>query len=498
MESKGEGTFLVSDATAANGTTTPYGGPTTTDTQHPPNNAPTASTAHSHQEGPFSLTTAEWMTLLLSLGVGLVSGSLYGFGRYSRDLKDTMGISQMMIQRFGILMDLGNYIGHPFTGWVYDHFGPRISCLAAAVVVFTSYGSIYLALTSAPLWVMALGFLGVGFGSGMGYIAALGSTTSTFVGTHHLGRAVGFVAGSYGMSSTLVGISYRMLGLERFFLFWAILVAVMNIMGAYVFLPPKESGHGHGHHGESEEQVVVDQEGQPNGDEPLLGDHAESSASTKWKSWARLDFWLLLISFACITGCGLMVINNISTMVQSIGGADSFAGDLVFGLSLSNVFGRLLMGSLTDLPNLHKMDLFRYTSLAMAFALLISAIGGASSLCLAVTVVLSVVSYGGAWVLIIGILADFFGKEHFGKDYGLIAMGPALSGMFFNTLSAKLYEHHADPDTGTCVGANCYGHSFFLAALSAVVGYLILWWAFPTRNGRMAPIQRSNDPADDE
>jgi MFS family permease len=201
----------------------------------------------------------------------------------------------------------------------------------------------------------------------------------------------------------------------------------------------------------------------------------------EWSTWKRLDFWLLFFSFACITGCGLMVINNISTMVQSIGGDESLAEFLVVGLSLCNVTGRILMGSLVDHPKLHKVDLYRYASLLMALALIISAVGGTSSVCLAITVALVAVAYGGSWVLIIGILADFYGKRDFGKDYGLIGMGPALSGMAFNALSANMYESHANANTDVCIGSICYRNAFLMTAVSAAIGYLVVLWFLPAK-----------------
>lgn len=434
-------------------------------------------------------TINKWLTLVIAIAVGLVAGSLYGFGRYSRDLRDTLETSQMTVQRFGILLDSGNYFGHPLTGWVYDRFGPRKSCLAAAFIVFVSFGSIHLGLFSAPIWMIDLGFLGVGFGSGLGYIAGLGSTSSAFASTPHLGRAVAMVSAGYGLSSTVVGCTYRYTGIAYFFLLWAFLVAIVNIVGAYVFVLGSDQ-HA------SEEHVVI--EDSPNDDLAITCKDLEScrlleetsdatilSGDTEvcceWNSWKRIDFWLLFESFACITGCGLMIINNISTMVQSLGGDDSLAGALVVGLSICNVLGRILMGSLADHPKLHKLDLYRYASLIMALALLVSAVGGTSLFCLCVTVAFAAMAYGGSWVLMIGIIGDVFGKDDFGKDYGLIAMGPAISGMIFNLLSAHFYESHATDSKGVCIGAVCYRDAFFLAAASATTGYLILLWLLPVR-----------------
>lgn len=160
------------------------------------------------------------ITLLTSVVLGLVSGTLYGFGRYSQALRDALGITQIQIQRSGILLDAGNYIGHPLTGLIYDMFGPRVSCLSAVVVVFSSYAIIHLAIIatiSIPLWMVDVGFLGIGFGSGLGYIAGLGSTTKVCATKSYLGFAVGLVAAGYGLSSTLVGITYHHIGLESFF-----------------------------------------------------------------------------------------------------------------------------------------------------------------------------------------------------------------------------------------------------------------------------------------
>lgn len=431
-----------------------------------------------------------WLLLIVSVGVGLVGGSMYGFGRYAKDLREALHISQTTVQGFGILIDTGNYIGHPLTGLFYDRFGPKVSCWAASLIVFSSYLCIHCGLhytaSSAPIWIMNLGFLGVGFGSGLGYIAGLGSTTNAFAGTPHLGRAVGFVAAGCGFSSTLVGISYHHTGLKSFFLLWAILGMVMNVIGAFVFSSDNNAS-------EEQEAVGTGEEGHDDLEQNLLSLDELSSTTLsiasdedgenggEWTSWKRLDFWLLFGSFACITGCGLMIINNISTAVQSIGGADALAGYLVVCLSICNVIGRIFMGSLADHPKLHKLDLYRYASLLMALAVLVSALGGRSTACLAFTVACAAISYGGSWVLIIGILTDFYGKQHFGKDYGLIAMGPALSGMVFNAMSAKMYEDHADNDTGVCMGAICYRDSFLMTAASATVGYLMLLLFLPGR-----------------
>ena len=92
-----------------------------------------------------------------------------------------------------------------------------------------------------------------------------------------------------------------------------------------------------------------------------------------------------------------------------------------------------------------------------------------------IMVIMVAIAYGGSWVLIAAILPDlFFGtKKHFGKDYGLLAMGPALSGMLFNAVSARWYEQHTTSET-VCTGSNCYQSAFLLTGGAAMLGCLLL------------------------
>lgn len=410
-------------------------------------------------------------TLATSVLLGLVCGTLYGFGRYSRDLKGALGLSQTQLENLGIMMDLGNYMGHPLTGYVYDAFGPRASCLLAAIVVFGSYAEIHSAVASLrpgdSVNTLLLGtFFGlVGLGSGLGYIAALASTTKKFQGSARAGRAVGIVAAGYGLCSTLVGLTYNWFGLERFFLVWAFLVAAVNVLGASLF-PPATS-----------DRAVASAE---------LSERLDVDAREQggWTTWRRWTYWVLFYSFACATGCGLFIINNLSTMAESLEGTDSLAEALIYILSVCNCAGRIIVGAVLDTGRWSKLSLLRFVLLIIAAALLLSSVEvhslDLSRAFLVATVSLVAMSYGACWVLIVGILTESYGKKHFGKDYGVMALGPALLGWAFNAASAWIYEKHAASDDGeggsdnVCVGASCYMSSFLLTAAAALSGALLL------------------------
>jgi len=273
-----------------------------------------------------------------------------------------------------------------------------------------------------------------------------------------------------------VGLSYHAVGLNHFFLLWAVLVAVGNLLGSCYLVVPNQEGE------EISEEEGIGQEEANNslqnnaGEEVLSADNEpEEIHSVKWNDWREKDFWLLFLAFAACSGCGLFIINNISTMVQSNQGSDSFAAKLVALLSLLNCCGRFLVGFLADLPRVCKVVLLGCTALVMAVALFLSAMAQphSASVCLIITVAFIATAYGGAWVLVISTLSDFFGTYNIGKNVGLIAVGPGISGLLFNTFSAWIYEQHTPSDSNICVGKYCYYESFLLTGSAAVLSCII-------------------------
>lgn len=453
-------------------------------------------------------TAALILVLIISILLGLVTGTLYGFGRYAKTLKEVLNISQSRVQQFGIWLDCGNYIGHPVTGMIYDRYGPSISCLLGGLIVFVSYAAIHMALVSDSTWLFSLNlaFAGVGFGSGLGYISGLGSTTAQFsnLRPQFLARAVALVAAGYGLSSTLVGLTFQWLTLSRFFLFWGLLVAAVNGIASVFFhcLTKQNDSSSSGDDDDNENQTLLqepllateEEEGEimePNEDVPevsiqLQEDDIEHDKA--WNTWRHLEFWLLVLAFSCVGGCGLFVINNLSLIAQSLGlESEAFAGALIIILSISNVLGRIIMGGLGDYSSspVHRivtkrLGLLQLSSFLMTLALLFMAIGSIfefksihHTYFLVIMVIMVAVAYGGSWVLIAATLPDLFGTKNYGKDYGLLAMGPALSGMLFNAVSARWYEQHTTSET-VCTGSNCYQSAFLLTGGAAMLGCLLL------------------------
>lgn len=424
--------------------------------------------------------------LIVAVALGLVSGSLYGFGRYASALRASFDASQPQVQSLGIWMDIGNYLGHPITGWIYDRLGPSFSCIAAAVILCISYSTIhhcvkyeYATKNSGfrMWWLLIAAFVGVGIGSGLGYIAGLGTVTKQFSGAW----AVGWVAAGYGLSSTLVAWTYQLFGLSHMFAVWALLVGVVNIVGALAFrgtAQQQDDGCEPSNASFHPEQETVNTSSQMELDRVAEGDRRQDVGSSHWATWQKHDFWFLFLSFASVTGCGLFVINNVSSFVQSRGLSDSFAGSLVIFLSACNVSGRVLVGMLVKEEQ--NLEYLRGAALLMTIGLSASALLDATA-SLVCTVGCVATAYGASWVLLVGVLKEWYGKEHFGKDYGVIAMGPAVSGLIFNSLSAAFYQQRIEGDTSVCTGAYCFRRAFAVTASAALLGCLALSLLISTR-----------------
>ena len=250
---------------------------------------------------------------------------------------------------------------------------------------------------------------------------------------HYRSLAIGVVSAGFGLCSTLVGLSYLALGgLDFFFLFWAILVAVVNLLGALVLGGTEQSDGGPAaatttttttNPGAVRRPLdPVSQEGNQQQEDGFMfrGTHRSENDSLRskrmmmtedrhhryhginnnhneeaaigvidpdldvddncltprqeWHAIQSVEFWMLFAVLAGCSGCGLFVINNVSTIVQSLGGHDSVVGQLVILFSVCNCGGRIFVGYLADRPNMKKLDLFCMACLVMARALFLSAV----------------------------------------------------------------------------------------------------------------------------
>ena len=482
--------------------------------------------------------------------LGIVSGTMYGFGRYSLDLKDHLNLTQSQLQLLGALMDCGNFLTKPLCGIIYDRYGSRITCLLAGTISFYAYSTIQSIvgqqdwhntqatinadsvesnnMTTHHFLVLCGCFFAVGIGCGFGHMAALASTTKIFSSGAKKGKqglAIGIVVAAFALCSTLIGLSYSKLGGldHNFFFILGIIICASNLVGAFILPSYDNAGTleqndliSKSNRAIQKTPVILAKGGTENtaifsfdredlatigygavikteceydemrtgyGNDMNAGNESSTrSTSSEILAWFTCDYWLLFLVFFGATGCGLFIINNVSTMVQSIGGTDNIASFLVVLLCLCNCFGRIGIGYVAD--KVCQINLFALSLGMIALGMTIGALanGEYAIPCLAITIALVALAYGGIWVLIVTILADWFGHQNFGKNYGLAAIAPAFSGFIVNSISGWNYHRHADfvlsmNGTGLaseiCIGVECYFGTFALAACTGISCLLV-------------------------
>lgn len=198
---------------------------------------------------------------------------------------------------------------------------------------------------------------------------------------------------------------------------------------------------------------------------------------TMWRCYA------LMATFMCITGSGLLVINNIQAIVQALHQAASPL--FVTILSLSNACGRLCVGLLADYfqASLSRLQLLAFIALTMAISQFLLSLGSLTLLypCL----LLVGFMFGAGFANVAAVTSDIFGSKYIGSNYGFIDLAPAVGSYVFSTgLIALFYPSPAPAGdttgggtgTGTCYGSSCFQTPFQITAACCLLSAVVSLW----------------------
>jgi MFS family permease len=201
----------------------------------------------------------------------------------------------------------------------------------------------------------------------------------------------------------------------------------------------------------------------------------------------NFTFWCLTLIFFCVGGSGLMVINNVGHIVQSLNDGKQ-DGDLttylILVLSLANGGGRLAMG-LSDYVKWRKGVWLAGVCVLMSLTQFANAYLFTSKQYVIFGVLGCGLAYGASWAIIPIIVSDNFGASSFSMNLGWISsiVGPAS--VTFNSLAGKLYDQQTPAGSTECVGAKCYRDAFVVAASCSAFAFLVALFVIPnTQRGQ--------------
>eukprot|EP01113_Clastostelium_recurvatum_P040911 TRINITY_DN6427_c0_g1_i4.p1 TRINITY_DN6427_c0_g1~~TRINITY_DN6427_c0_g1_i4.p1 ORF type:complete len:466 (+),score=89.07 TRINITY_DN6427_c0_g1_i4:93-1490(+) len=413
-----------------------------------------------------------------------ISGTGYMFSSFAPELKETMGYSQTEINLVGTIMMVSGYASSIFIGTFYDKAGARITAATSAVFLFIGYFLLYLAsrhLFWSDAVVVGLFLSLASLGSNGSYTVGLAGNIKNFP-TKSRGVAVGVLAGFYGLSAAIFTKIYQNTFSPdevQLFRFLSITLAAVCLgAGMFVFTIKTDDQEDTINVHAAEKAPLV-----PEGGAMHIHMHGKGLDLSPLSLVRNAEFWLLAVTFLCITGPGLTVIGNLGSLAIALGADSTTQNDLVIVLSVANFSGRMIFGVLSDIfARRVSRPFFLLVSLVvMCASQLVLAIFPSLSLVF-LGVVLTGLAYGGSWAMVPTIISELWGESYFGTNFGLVGLSPALGSFVLGTLlSGAVYESHIPPGGGTlCHGPECYRLTWYILAGLSLAG-LVTGYAFLRR-----------------
>ncbi|CAK0754435.1 hypothetical protein CVIRNUC_002297 [Coccomyxa viridis] len=207
-----------------------------------------------------------------------------------------------------------------------------------------------------------------------------------------------------------------------------------------------------------------------------------SVESTPLQCLRSQEFWLLFVTSAITSGCGLTLLNNLAQMVEALRGSGS-TSVFVSVFSITNCLGRLCSGFLPD-RMLREQDVPRTVSLIVLSVLALVACflnAFAQIEWFATAAGVTGFAFGGIQGIVPALASEIFGLRNLATNYSMLQIGPAFCSYLQATyLAGTLYEkaRQRHGDHVTCKGTDCFQVVFLInagLAVVAVVTSVLLW-----------------------
>jgi MFS family permease len=274
-----------------------------------------------------------WVVVIVGM---LVTLSSLGIGRFAFGMVlPSMGAGlRLSYSQMGVI-GTGNFIaylvGALASGWLTRRLGARATIVASQAVIVLSLGIVAL---SSGFWVAAVAFTVTGLGSGAGNVAMVGLMSHWFLRSVR-GRAAGLVVTGSGyaimMSGVLVPLINRRFGADGWRVSWAVLAAVVAVIGllAMLLLRNHPEDVGTTSVGHAVRDAVV---------------HEPVPVSEQRRTTLRLGILYALFGFSYV----IYVTFIVTTLVDDRGFDESAAGWFWFAVGFLSIFSGPIFGAVSD------------------------------------------------------------------------------------------------------------------------------------------------------
>ncbi|WAQ85336.1 hypothetical protein PtA15_5A911 [Puccinia triticina] len=387
------------------------------------------------------------------------------------------------------------YISSPFVGRIIDRYGPTVPLLGAGTLITMGYGILWLLFRTPSLLPLVfvqtfVGNLFAGLGSSIANSCAITGTASVFEPAHRA-TAIGTVLAGFGLSAffwTAIGSHIAQSDT-------AVLLALLSIGPSLAILLGASGyrlvGIGRHTHSTSAHQDQPPSDYRQSAEDSRLLPVKKPLEITGWDLVKQPDFWMIWIVMSCCCGTGLMIINNLGTMLVAIYGpipTDSpdqtvriYQAHAVSVLSIFNCTGRIFAGTLSDLVKRRLMIgrvwwLSWISSLFLLSQLLGYYVVGDLDHVVWLGALVGF-AYGNMYGAGPALVLEWFGLRHFATNFGLLNLAPLFCGQLFNLSFGKIFDRHSRPVSSpaddhrlVCVDRQgCYQAAFLITICSALL-----------------------------
>jgi MFS family permease len=347
------------------------------------------------------------------------SGTFWqGFGAFFDPIVAQFGWSRAITASAVSLQRTEAGIISPFVGWFIDRFGPRIVMLAG--IVATGLGFVMLSRINS-LWQFYLAFTVITFGLTFGTFLVVTATVANWFVTRR-SRAIAIMSAGSGLGGLLVpalvwliaATDWRTGLLAVGIGFWVTGIPVALVMRSrpedYGQLPDGRSAMAL----DSDEDAAANDRTAPSQARP--GGTLSETHYTAREAMATRAFWQLVLA----TGSGHLItsasVHQIPAMT-SFGVSREAAAVVLMSVSLVSLVGRIGSGFIGDTLD-KRYVISAAFGLQLIGTLIFAFIG--SNWHLLGFVVFWGVGFGASIPVQFAMLADFFGRRHYGTILGLM------------------------------------------------------------------------------
>lgn len=328
-------------------------------------------------------------------------------------------------------------------GLITPKFGPRIVAMLGGFLVFAG---LFIASKTNSLWMLWIGY-GIFAGGGVGVAYGIPIATLTKWFPDKRGMITGLAVGSLGLGSFVFSkVAYRIMlsaGPLKTFMIMGIIVLIGVVLGAMLIKAAPD--------GYTPEGWVP----------PTAKDGKTVVAKNDFRPGEMLktmNYYYLLLLYACIMICSLMIIGLASPIGQNIAGLTPAQASTIVGLlGLFNSGGRIFWGAVSDkFGRLRSVLVMCIISAAAMFSMNYLT----TYPLFVVGVSLIAICFGGSVGVFPAITADSFGPKYVGINYGLILLAYSVGAIVGPIMATKVIE---------ITGGN-YSIAFIISGVLCVLG----------------------------